>query len=339
MKILFLGGVNYNSGPDNANREFITHWSVNDEIRIVGTTNKVKRILKGIQLANWCDFAISTTPDWPDMIICKYLKGIRKPYICYCHGYFPFENKVNSLGCSEKKVIQYLNHLNSSNRIVANSRLQESFILRYQPELKSKTTFVHLGIDKFIQTNSQIRKNNSNKHIVSCSGGTRPIKGNEYVVEAVNSICTERQNHDHWEVRIYGYNYARNERLEKWNEDRIVRYMGQVEQKDFLVGLQESDIFMMNSIHESFGLSVLDALQGGTSILLSNNCGINELLKLDTSDIIYNVQDIEEIAVKLTNIIRNPNAKRIYDNINFEDLSWEKAAQRFRSVCLESISL
>lgn len=164
---------------------------------------------------------------------------------------------------------------------------------------------------------------------MAVSGGTRPIKGNEVVVKAINKLRNRGFN---IKLNVYGRRYSKNIELEK-----MIRtpdsFKGQISKEEFRKDLTKTDIFVMNSRHEPFGLSAIDALSSGCSVLISANCGVKEVLRLRDIDIIYNCNDVDEISRKIEYLIKKPNNLLLYKCIDFENNSWTKAAERFRNLC------
>ena len=112
-------------------------------------------------------------------------------------------------------------------------------------------------------------------------------------------------------------------------------YRGQVASDQFVNELRECSVFVMNSRHESFGLSALDAIEAGCSLLLSTNCGIAEVMSIQGSDVVKNCEDPIEVADKIEGLLRAPNSKRLFDSIDFDECSLTKTAETLRNYCAE----
>jgi glycosyltransferase involved in cell wall biosynthesis len=94
----------------------------------------------------------------------------------------------------------------------------------------------------------------------------------------------------------------------------------------------------MNSRHESFGLSALDALRAGCSVLLSKDCGVLEALNPQGSDVVEDCEDAEEVAEKMAYLLRHPNARRLYESIDFDAMSWDTQVGRLRQMCADAVA-
>lgn len=238
-----------------------------------------------------------------------------------------FENIINKLGYSSRKIAAVEWHLRTADFVVANSELQMRFLVNELPEIAGRVSYVHLGIEPFEQ-DSCIRQ--SRCSVVAVSGGTRPIKGSDVVARAVSSL---RGRNVDCELRVYGRQYAANDDLSAIMDGAGGVFLGQVEHEEFISGLGETNVFVMNSRHDSFGLSAIDALRAGASLLLSGNCGVGEILSLEDSDVVRDCEDACEVADKIEYLLECPNASRLYESLDFSMLGWDSAAFRLRNIC------
>ena len=108
---------------------------------------------------------------------------------------------------------------------------------------------------------------------------------------------------------------------------------GQIAQAEFLKALSHTDVFVMNSRRDSFGMSATDALAAGASLLLSCNCGVADVLKLEESDIVFDCEDANEVAQKILYLASHPNAQRLYGALDFDALGWDGSANRLCEIC------
>lgn len=136
---------------------------------------------------------------------------------------------------------------------------------------------------------------------------------------------------------VYGRVDAEMPYLDALPKGDVARVMGQVGHDRFLEGLNRSSLFVMNSRHEPFGLSALDALRAGCSVLISKDSGVLEALSPKGSDIVQNCEDAEEVADKMAYLLEHPNARRLYESIDFDRLSWDVQTRKLRDMCAEAV--
>lgn len=328
MRVLFIGGISGNSGPANANRGFVEHWPGEDEIFLLDGKGKARKLLALIAGAFKSDVVLTTGPGKLDSAARTIAKVRGKAVIGFCHGYAPYENKVNDLGMSAAEVESFAAWLDDCDLVVTNSALQMRFLVDQQPSLKGKVAYAHLGVEPFSWKGRE--RTGDPRLIVAVSGGTRPIKANEVVARAIGILKDKGVD---VRLDVYGRRYSPNDELDELVRDGSGTYLGQASHKEFIQGLRMSSVFVMNSRRESFWLSALDAIEAGTSVLLSRNCGVAEVLGLRPSDFIDDCEDAEEVAEKIMALRQAPNAERIYKGLNFSALSWRNSSARLRDLC------
>jgi len=69
---------------------------------------------------------------------------------------------------------------------------------------------------------------------------------------------------------------------------------------------QKSSVFILPSIHESFGLVVLEAMASGLPIILSDNVGAKDCIKEDLNGFIFPATNDEELTKLIQKLIDNP---------------------------------
>ena len=323
-----------NSGPSNVHRRLIEHWPDADRIDFVRTTSKIGFVCEGIAKGLKSDVVISPLVNFPCIATQDILHVLERPIVCFNHGYIPYENDINGIGHSKWWIKRYEATLRNADSVVANSSLQRDFILRYQPELEDRIQSLALGIDYFPQRKS---KADGERPVAVVSGGTRRVKGNDVVAQAVTLLRKRGINLD---FKVYGRKYDDGGYLAGSLPDGIGEgcLLGHVNHGDFLESLNRSSLFVMNSRHDSFGLSLFDALREGCSVLVSRNCGALEVLDTEDCDVVEDCEDVREVAAKMAYLLEHPNAKRLYETIDFDACNWDRRVSRLREICARAVA-
>ena len=332
MKILFVGEYSGNTGPANVNRSLVENWPNCDEVLHVESPSKLGQILEGIAKGIPCEVIVFSNNSMVDVILHFVFRRLQKACVCINHGFAHMENDINRGSVPKRRMTALKSHMQSSDALVANSELQMDLLRDQFQQYRGLLTYVNLGVDRFVQM--PVSRNNK-RPIIAVSGGTRLIKANEVVARAVALL---RERGVDCEFRVYGRNYAPNDDLAAAFENGCAVYMGQVPQKEFVEQLREADVFVMNSRHESFGLSAIDALRAGCSLLLSKNCGVGGVLDLEEDDVVFDCENVSEVADKMEHLLSHSNSERLYSSLDFDDLSWEKTADRLREICAIAVS-
>ena len=331
MNVLFAASTEGNTGPSNANKGFFDNWPASDDVRSLPRGGKIARVFGAIRDAFWCDVVVSGGPGVLNDIISSIAKVQGVPVVGYCHGYAPYENEMNGLGLPEAQMRAFVDWLDTVDMVATNSNLQKRFLEEHQPSLEGKVESTMLGVDSF--AGPEPKTISKAPLVVAVCGGTRPMKGNDVVARAALLL---RERGVAVDLRVYGRNYAQNLELDELVE-KVGSYRGQMPRDAFAAELHQADVFVMNSRHESFGLSAPEALSSGCSLLLSENCGVKEIFNTEPSDVISDCEDAGEVAEKIAYLAEHPNAMRLYRSIDFESCSWSAVASRLRDVCASAI--
>ena len=93
-----------------------------------------------------------------------------------------------------------------------------------------------------------------------------------------------------------------------------------------------SDVFVMSSISEPFGLTALEAAHHGNALILTNQSGVSEII---WSCLKYDFWDEQKLADEILAIAENPTLKKsLQTNVQHEynQISWDKVAKKCRKI-------
>ena len=119
---------------------------------------------------------------------------------------------------------------------------------------------------------------------------------------------------------------------------RFSKYTGVIPHGQFVEKLSCTELFVLNSIFESFSLSAIEALMCGCSVLISEVAGVTDLLALEETDIIHDPMDVEEIRSKIEYLLAHPNNERILSSLDIEEYSYPRQVQKLEAMCRELVS-
>ncbi|HET7629893.1 MAG TPA: glycosyltransferase family 4 protein, partial [Candidatus Saccharimonadales bacterium] len=109
--------------------------------------------------------------------------------------------------------------------------------------------------------------------------------------------------------------------------DKVI-FLGFVRGAAWRMMYEVSDIFVMSSVSEPFGLTALEAAQCSTAISLTKQSGVAEIL---TNALHYDYWDVDKLADQLVNLAGSSSLQsELADNARFEvgRLSWDQTAQK-----------
>lgn len=244
----------------------------------------------------------------------KVAKLLNKKTFYLMHGRIAKENTLNNnINLDSENNENYL--LNSVDYIICVSKQLCDEIS--SEGYANKTDYVFNGIDyKKIIIDSKTKKN---KNIIMSTGGLKPIKNNIVVCEAIERI--NNNTNRTLQYLIIGEESGNANLIKKYN---FVKYIKPISQEACIKYMKESYMYIQNSLYETFGLAVIEALVNDCNILISKNIGSKEIIKTITdNDIIADINDAEEISNKILNILDKPNNSRLKRGLNMKETSIE----------------
>lgn len=134
-------------------------------------------------------------------------------------------------------------------------------------------------------------------------------------------------------IKAFGIFYENGESILKYP---FVTKMGQMDKDRYYAELRKTDLYVIASDTEPFGLVVGDGINCGCSMLLSKNIGALSIFdNLSCEDLLDNNHDIFEIANKIKHLLTCSNAKRLYESVNKERCSGRHAFLKLKDICLD----
>jgi glycosyltransferase involved in cell wall biosynthesis len=126
-------------------------------------------------------------------------------------------------------------------------------------------------------------------------------------------------------------------KVAKMNKD-IIEIYGRIEEREKLLNMyQKSDIFLMPSRYETFGLVYIEAMSQGLPVIYTKGQGIDGYFKDGEVGYSVNPKDISDIVKKIEMIIHNYNkiSKNCYNLV--DNFSWEKIAKIYHNIYISAI--
>ena len=220
--------------------------------------------------------------------------------------------------------------INQSDAVTAVSKFLEEET-RKTFEIKRKIEVIHNFVDtKAFRPRPDLRKQNPlaprGEKIVVHASNLRPVKNLPTVIRVFEEIQKEV------DARLVivgdGPERASSERLarELGIEGKVV-FLGVCESMEELLAM--SDVLLLPSEHESFGLVALEAMSAGTPVVASDRGGLPELIVDGSSGFLHDPHDLKGQAASVLALLKDPAlARRI----------GEEARERAReSFCIECV--
>ncbi|MBI2653256.1 glycosyltransferase family 4 protein [Candidatus Woesearchaeota archaeon] len=229
--------------------------------------------------------------------------------------------------------------MSKADKIIAVSNFTKNKIVTHYGIRPEKIAVVHNAVDvphHYNDENFEIRKNDK---IVLFLGRVTLQKGPDYFVHAARKVL-EREKNVKFVIAGTGDMEAR--MIEKAAELGIsdkVLFAGFLHPDDVERAYKMADVYVMPSVSEPFGITALEAMKNKTSVIVSKQSGVSEVirhcLKVD-------FWDVNEISNKIIALLRyKPLHETLKENAYFEvgKFNWDVPAEKCIKVYNEVMRL
>ena len=309
-----FGGIEFSGKYPNNLMEEINNYSI--MAGVIARTEK---------------FDIIHSHDWltyPAGIHAKNVLGI--PLVVHVHAtdFDRSRGKVNpEVYNIEKNGMDYADH------IICVSDLTRKTVIEKYHQHPDKVTTVHNAVEPL---SPEIRSIHTHKlpkdKVVTFLGRITMQKGPEYFVEAAERVL-ERVDNVRFVMAGSGDMLERMIWLvsEKKISDKF-HFTGFLRGKQVYEMLKMSDVYIMPSVSEPFGISPLEAMQCGIPSIISKQSGCSEIL---TKAINIDYWDVDSMANMIYAICNYPELAKFLSEEGIKEvdtLTWEKAGQKVRAI-------
>ena len=277
-------------------------------------------------VARTVDFDIIHSHDWltyPAGIHAKQVSG--KPLVIHVHAteFDRSRGKPNPTVFGIEK-----DGMNHADHIICVSNLTRDTVINNYGIDPAKVTTVHNAVTPLTQEQLNVPEHKSKDKVVTFLGRITMQKGPEYFVEAAAKVLKNNPN-----VRFVmaGSGDMMDKMIllaaERGIADRF-HFPGFQRGNQVYEMLKASDVYIMPSVSEPFGISPLEAMQMGVPSIISKQSGCAEIL---TNVIKTDYWDIDAMADAINSIVTYP---AMYQQLREDGLAevnqitWDKAGQK-----------
>lgn len=335
MKIALLGDFISDNGPGNANKQIkeALMSSSKFKIKCSKADNKIGRILETVNLVIWSDVLMICSRSQLNYFAIKIATIMNRKILYLAHGCVSYEMKINNPTISHDEILRAVSYekyvYDKANRIVCVSKKAMKFMSLQFPEYADKFDYIYniVNIDAITTCcNPSLEKE---KKVLTVGGGLR--RKNNYSVAKAMHLVEEKCGNVPFIV--VGEKSLDGDKIEKFPE---VQYIKHLPHEELIELMGQCSLYVQNSTFETFGLAIIEALAAGADVLMSANVGCIDLFNtIQDSDIIYDVNDIDEISKKIVWQLENGNNERLWNGMDKEMVSTKFLLVRFDAILMK----
>ena len=221
--------------------------------------------------------------------------------------------------------------MHAADRVIAVSNLTRNIVINRYGVPAEKIVTVHIAV-RFAQNSGKVPERGVTDKVVTFLGRITYQKGPDYFVEAAAKVLKrvpdvrfvmagsgDMMNHVIRRVARLGI------------ADRF-HFTGFLRGEDVHRMFQLSDVYVMPSVSEPFGISPLEAMRSNVPVIISKQSGVAEVLDYAVK---VDYWDVDALADAIYGLIKYPALSGMFASKGLEEvtnLKWNDAAAKIKSV-------
>jgi glycosyltransferase involved in cell wall biosynthesis len=222
------------------------------------------------------------------------------PYIVTEHSSLHLTNEPNDQYFLEKKAA----YANANNVFAVSNYLRNSLI---EKGLMNDSCLVFPNFLSSLFTNKITITKQNTRFTLVCVARLVPSKAIDILISAFQLVVSNNSN---VYLKIIG-DGGEMDNLKKFAKDLnlsdSICFMGELSREQVKNELENSNLFILSSLYETFGVSIIEAFSCGLPVI-STRCGGPEELINDTNGILVDIKNSTQLAVEINRVV-NGEAK------------------------------
>lgn len=281
-------------------------------------------------------FDVIHAHDWlayPAGIEAKRVSG--KPLVIHVHA-TDFDRSGGSVNQDVYAIEK--RGMDTADKIITVSNLTKKIVIEKYGINPEKVITVYNAVEPYKKINTTSRNKGFKEKIVTFLGRITLQKGPEYFIEAANLVL---QKMDNVRFVMAGNGDMMHQMISRAAKLKIsdkFHFTGFLKGDDVYQMLGMSDVYIMPSVSEPFGISPLEAMQIGVPVIISKQSGVSEILN---HAIKIDFWDVQAMADAIHGILKYSSLSKElahYGKKESINLSWSDSAFKVKQVYQSAIS-
>ncbi len=298
---------------------------------------EVKRYaLIAATVASQHDFDIIHSHDWLTYyagIEAKRISG--KPLVVHMHA-----TEFDRSGENVNQIVYDIEKagMHAADKVIAVSNLTRNIVISRYGVDPNRVVTVHNGVEPN-EDNAYIDcKKNVKEKIVTFLGRITYQKGPEYFVEAAKKVLQKDKNVRFVMAGSGDLLPKMIRRVAKLGIADKFHFTGFLKGDDVDKMFGMSDVYVMPSVSEPFGISPLEAMRSNVPVIISKQSGVAEVLKHAIKVDFWYIDAMADAIYGLLHYSSLPNMFKHFGKEEVDNIKWDQAGIKVKEVYLETIN-
>lgn len=287
------------------------------------------------KIARLIDFDVIHAHDWltyPAGIAAKEVSG--KPLVVHVHA-TDFDRSGGNVNQGVYDIERKGMHL--ADKVITVSNLTKNTVINNYGVDSEKVHTVYNAVEPG-KSREQIKAEKGiTDKIVTFLGRVTLQKGPEYFIEAAYSVL---QKMDSVRFVMAGSGELLHRMIHRVAELRIgdkFHFTGFLKGDQVQEMFELSDVYVMPSVSEPFGISPLEAMQSNVPVIISRQSGVSEILKNAIKIDFWDIDAMADAIYGILNYQGLPNHFSHHGKEEVESMKWEGPAAKVKEIYKEMI--
>jgi glycosyltransferase involved in cell wall biosynthesis len=281
-------------------------------------------------IADENEFDIIHAHDWlayPAGIAAMEVSG--KPLVIHVHA-TDFDRSGGNVNPDVYRIEK--NGMDAASKIITVSNLTRDIVINKYNINPDKVETVYNAVEPVEIAENLIIKKGFDEKVVTFLGRITLQKGPEYFIEAAYKVL---QVMDNVRFVMAGSGDMMEKMMRRAASLKITdrfHFTGFLKGTDVFTMLDMSDVYIMPSVSEPFGISPLEAMQSNVPVIISKQSGVAEIL---THAVKTDFWDIDAMADAIYGILNYPALAHMFIKNGKEEvirLKWDNSARHVRDI-------
>ncbi len=212
--------------------------------------------------------------------------------------------------------------------IIANCSLDCNHLEHLHQVPLAKISIISPGVNTAIfQPNTQIRRSTSHITQLLFVGRTQAIKGLDNLLSALTLL--DEKTPGAFKLTIIGNDVDEiKKKTDKLTITSVINIVKQCNPDTLAIYYQTADVLVLPSYYESFGMVALEAMACGTPAIVTQHCGIANMIQAHNEHWVIPSNTPSLIAQAILDFINSPLLMK--SNLDVESFSWSHIAKQVR---------
>lgn len=229
--------------------------------------------------------------------------------------------------------------MESADRVITVSNLTRQIVIEKYGIDPGKVETVYNAVEPVDDSAEIPSQKGIDKKIVTFLGRITQQKGPEYFIEVANLVLQKMD--DVWFV-MAGSGDKMEEMVRRAAELKITDrffFTGFLKGDDVYRMLKQSDVFVMPSVSEPFGIVPLEAMQTDVPVIISRQSGVAEILNYVVKTDFWDINAMSDAIYALLNYPVLSSYFRKNGKTEVENLRWKYSAKNIREIYCRMLGL